>query len=475
MRNLWWCVWLAGCSAEAGAPEVRPPNVVVITLDTTRADALSCYGRLPGLPYQGPTTPNLDAFAASGVQFNSAWAHTPTTLSSHTSMFSGLDPHGHAVPRNGFPLAASVPTLATRLSDAGYDTIAVVGAKALERGMGLDRGFRVYDDATPERRALMFQDTADSVRARAEAAVSSRHRDQPLFLWVHFYDAHAPYEPPPPWNTRFDDPVAPLPFKVAGRRLGRIQENLAAGIPRPAEVAHVAAQYQGEVAFVDAQVGGLLDALGQAGILDRAIIAITADHGEGLSDTPQFAYSHGSDVSASAAQVPLLVRGYGDVKVASRSVVNRQVPLAGLAPTLLEAARVGPSLGDYPSFYHMLRPGPTWDAEGWPDRPVQPVRVEASRPREIESDKYWNNLPMRRSMQVGEHGVYRFPYRGDEQASDPRIAELVGGLLSDWDGRAPPHRAEAMSDATSDALRALGYVDGPPGAAPGASAAPDEP
>jgi arylsulfatase A-like enzyme len=458
-RGLWF-LFIAGCAAEAGSPKLPAANVIVITLDTTRTDALSCYGRVPALVHEGPTTPNLDAFAAAGIRFDSAWAHTPTTLSSHISMFTGLDPHGHGVPRNGFVLGSDVPTLAARLASHGYDTIAVVGAKALERGMGLERGFRVYDDAAPNKRALMYQDVADSVRARAEAAIDGRQPNQPLFLWVHFYDAHAPYEPPAPYDTEFEDPANPRVFKTSGKRLGKLQDALMDGTARPADLAHVAAQYQGEVAFIDAQVALLLDKLAREHLLDRAIVAIAADHGEGLSDEPEFAYAHGTSISPQAVRVPLLMRGYGDVPVAAREVVTRQVPLSTLGPTLLDVVGLDPRLGDHPSIYDLIRPGPTWDEQGWPDRPVRPVLIEASRPRDIESKQYWNNLPMRREVRVGDLSLYRFPNKQIETISDPRAADLLGSMLSDWDGRSPAHRTEQMSTETTDALRSLGYMEG---------------
>src|SRR5262249_52116767 len=154
-----------------------------------------CYGIPPG-PYRGAaeTTPNVDALAAVGVRFDAFFAHAPSTLSSHASMMTGLDPHGHGVVRNGFPLGPDTPTLAERLRDDGYDTVAVVGSAALESAMGLSRGFRVYDDQQSVYLGPEYQSPAKEVVKRALAAVDSRpDPSQPMFLFVHFYDAHAPY------------------------------------------------------------------------------------------------------------------------------------------------------------------------------------------------------------------------------------------------------------------------------------------
>ena len=134
-------------AAEYPDGVVDAPNIVLVTLDTTRADAISCYGVAPG-PYRQDTltTPVLDAVAADGVRFVRFMAHAPSTLSSHATLLTGLDPHGHEVVRNGYPLDPAHPSLAVRLAEQGWDTIAVLGASALERAMGLDRGFRIYDD-----------------------------------------------------------------------------------------------------------------------------------------------------------------------------------------------------------------------------------------------------------------------------------------------------------------------------------------
>jgi arylsulfatase A-like enzyme len=186
-----------------GRPETAPqPLVLLVSYDTTRADAVSAYGRISG------TTPNTDALAANGVRFDWALAPAPTTLCSHAAVFTGRDTHGSGVVANGYPLDRDIPVLAERLAAAGWETLAVVASSALERSMGLDRGFRVYDDDLSVHSPPRYEDPAANVTRRALAAVDARDRDRPLFLFVHYFDAHGPWNSASPQiRARFVDPA----------------------------------------------------------------------------------------------------------------------------------------------------------------------------------------------------------------------------------------------------------------------------
>lgn len=434
------------------------PNVVLVSLDTTRADALSCAGLPPGAVHAGlPTTPNLDALAAGGVRFTSAWTHAPTTLSAHASLFTGLDPHGHAVVRNGFPLDPSLPLLAEHLRDGGWDTVAVIGAAALERSMGLDRGFRVYDDDTPELQGLMYQDRAEGVVTRALAHADAA--TEPLFLFAHFFDAHSPYAAPEAWRSRFLPPGYTGPYADPAAPLKPLVEAHLAGTADPADLAAVTGHYLAEVAYVDDQVGRLLHGLRGRGLLDDAIVVVVGDHGEVLSEDAAYAWSHGSDIGAGAMQIPLLVHGAG---VARRAVVRSQVALSDLAPTLLEL--VGqPGLGT--GFAHLVRPGPVWDADGWPERPTRTVFMEATRPRSLEPEVGWNNLRLQRGVRAGGFHAVGTPAYDEplELSAAGRGGALalpwLAALVQRWDAAAPERREEDMAPATRRALEALGYLD----------------
>ncbi|MFT4623277.1 MAG: arylsulfatase A-like enzyme [Myxococcota bacterium] len=448
---MWW--WVAAALAV--------PNLVVISLDTTRADALSCYGLPPGLRAGPDITPELDSVAAAGVRFEAAWASAPSTLSSHATMFTGLDPHEHGVVRNGFPLPQGIPTLAERLHAAGWDTIAVVGGAPLEGAMGLDRGFVVYDDRLPALQGLSYQDRASGVVDRALLHVERRDPGRALFLFVHAFDPHAPYDPVGPrhWSA----PSGGGPLDSADAPMAELVAAIEAGRAEPEDVAAVVGRYAAEVHAVDAQVGRLLASLQARAVLDEAIVVVTADHGEVLAEHPLYAFSHGTDVTAGALRVPLIVRGYG-LPVAAGRVVRSQVGLVGLAPTLEALLGLTPQL-ERPGrrFDALVRAGPVWDSDGWPERPTRSVFLEATRPRSKERTDGWNNLDFHRGVLAGGYAVRAAPVFDEpvvEGDLPPGIASLLAGLLQRWDGTAPDARAEPpLAPATERALRELGYLE----------------
>jgi choline-sulfatase len=284
---------LAGCGRGAPRSSATPagaglrPSILLVTLDTTRADAIG-----PGA--RGVETPVFDALAARGRRFTQAYATVPETLPSHTSMMTGLYAGGHGVHENGRRLSDQTPLLAERLRGAGYRTAAFVSTFTLARRFGLARGFDVYDDQLPagavERSS---RDTTD-----AALALLDRRAGTPLFLWVHYNDPHAPYEPPEPYRSRY--------------------------------VGH---PYLGEVAAMDAQLGRLVAAFARDVPEPRAIVVV-ADHGEGLGDhgEPQ----HGYLLYQSTVHVPLVLAGPGvaagatDTPVSTRRIFFTVLDWAGL-------------------------------------------------------------------------------------------------------------------------------------------------
>ena len=419
---------------------------MVISLDTTRADALSCYGAPPVGFHDGapgtPRTPVLDGLAARGLRFARFYAESPSTLASHATLFTGADPHRTGVVRNGFPLGPSLPTLAERLAAQGYATRAVIGAAALSADQGVARGFQVYDDASPSLRGLMYQTPAPEVVERALALTSA---DAPLFLFVHFFDAHAPYEPPSPWAERFRPPGYDGPFLDPEAKVRPL-----VGAPPSADQQAVDGRYLAEVSALDHQVGVLLQGLKERGVLDDALVVVLGDHGEALSDDPIYAWTHGNDVSDGVMQVPLLLEAHGSV-VLRRGVVESTAGMHQVAPTLEYLLGLQPTLG--PPLDHLVRPGPVRDQQGWPERPTSVVWMEATRPRDQESETAWNNLPLMRRGVVGPLEVRAYPAVG-EDAQGPLVP-----LLEAWDADTPPHREAAMPEHMVRALKALGYLD----------------
>ena len=291
-------IWLR--RAPAVPTRTRDLNLLLITLDTTRADSLGAYGA------RDSETPNFDRIAARGVIFDQAITAAPLTLPAHASLFTAKYPPQHGVRDNGgFVLDARQTTLAERLAAAGFRTGGFVGAYVLDRRWGIAQGFDAYVDdfdldkargqgaASVERPA---NEVADRALAWLDTAASSR-----FFAWVHFYDAHSPYDPPEPYRTRF------------ASRL-----------------------YAGEVAFVDSQVGRLLGFLEQRGLLEKTIVAIVGDHGESLGEHAE--RTHGFFVYSSVLRVPFAIAAPVDVAQARR--VGATVRSIDLMPTLLELLRV---------------------------------------------------------------------------------------------------------------------------------------
>ncbi len=288
-------LWLLCASVLAAEPPTtgtpdRSPSLVLLTLDTTRADHLGSYGRSEA------RTPALDALAARGTRYARAVTPSPLTLPAHASLLTGLDPPEHGVRDNGTAaLAADVPTLATVLRSRGYATAAFVASRVLDRRFGLARGFEVYDDRMAAERVGEYgypERDAEAVTAAAVAWLAERNPERPYFLWIHYYDPHAPYQPP-----------------AALRGAGQ--------------------PYDGEIAWMDRAIGRLLAAL--PGPTDGRIVAAVGDHGEALGEHGE--RTHGLFLYRAALEVPLILAGPG---VPAGNVVAGTVGTRRLPATLLE-------------------------------------------------------------------------------------------------------------------------------------------
>jgi len=288
---------LAAVLSPSGTAAAAPPaklSLLVVTIDTLRADHVGVYGD------RGARTPALDGLARRGVRFERAFSHVPLTLPSHCTLFTGLLPASHGVRDNGLRLGPGPATLAETARARGYATAAVVGAFPLDSRFGLARGFDLYDDLYGSRnkaRDLAFVERrGGDVSERAGRWIRSRGRE-PFFLWAHYFDPHAPYDPPPPYDRDF-----------AGR------------------------EYDGEIAYADACLGRLLAALDEAGRTADTLIVVTADHGEGLGDHQE--KTHGIFVYDATLRVPLIFAGPG-IRPAGRAV-GAQAGLVDVLPTVLE-------------------------------------------------------------------------------------------------------------------------------------------
>ena len=274
------------------------PNLVLVTVDTLRADRVGCYG------YKTIQTPNMDRLAADGVRFQSVVSQVPLTLPSHCTIMTGAYPVFHGVRDNvGYRLSQSKITLATILRNQGYRTAAFVGAYVLNAKFGLSQGFDHYDDkiegpshSGPAVNLNQVERPAGEVISRALAWLNAQTRT-PFFIWIHLYDPHDPYQPPAPFGEQYK--------------------------ARP---------YDGEIAYADRELGRFLESLKKAGHYDNTLVVLTSDHGESFGEHKE--WTHGYYIYDTTVLVPLIIKPVQ--KGMAGRVVTEQVSLVDVVPTILQ-------------------------------------------------------------------------------------------------------------------------------------------
>ncbi|HCS49918.1 MAG TPA: hypothetical protein DIW61_17395 [Candidatus Aminicenantes bacterium] len=276
-------------------------NVLLITLDTTRADRIGCYG------YTKAKTPSLDALAANGVRFANTYCQVPLTSPSHCSLFTSTYPITHQVHDNGFyNLAPEFETLAEILKNNGFQTAAFVSSFSLDSRFGLDQGFDVYDDT------FEYEEFLKSFRSERTAEKTSalfwqwleQNSGQKFFCWVHYFDPHLPYSAPPPYKEEFAD--------------------------RP---------YDGEIAFADYYLGKTIEKLKEKNVLEKTLIICVGDHGEALGEKNEI--DHGLFVYDVSLRVPLIF--YAGEHLPKGLVVPSRVRVIDVMPTILDLLKVAPN------------------------------------------------------------------------------------------------------------------------------------
>ena len=311
---------LLGSVVWLGVHRPAPPgtaNLLLVTLDTLRADHCSTYG------YAHPTTPVLDTLGREGTVFEDAYTPTPTTGPSHSTLFTSGYPAAHGVLKNGYAMLAERRTLAEVLRGAGWQTGAVVSAFPLAARFGYGRGFEHFDDEFPVETASSpwnewegfrlrggFDRRGDATTDRALAWLARTSPARPWFLWVHYFDPHAPYDPPPGYRRLVRDPGERWPAKP-------LDEEIVA--------------YDAEVRFTDEQVGRLVREAETKGSSGGLLVVVAADHGEGLMSHGWM--EHGVNLYEELVRTLLLVRWPGHVRAGQR--LHAPVGLIDVAPTVL--------------------------------------------------------------------------------------------------------------------------------------------
>lgn len=422
IRRLLFVTLVAAFVSCEGPRKVPSGNVLLITIDTLRADHVGAYGAT------AVATPVLDRLAAEGLLYEQAVASVPITLPSHATILTGLDVPHHGVRHNGlFVLEDRFETLAEVLLDRGYQTAAFTGAFVLDERYGLQQGFEHYDDDVhieggKRPGGTFVERDAGVVIERALAWIANRDADRPFFVWVHLYDPHAPYQAPAPWGERYS-----------------------------------ANPYSGEVAWVDDRIGHLLAGIRESGLWATTLTVVTSDHGEGLGQHDE--WTHADLIYDATMRVPLIFAGPTYVEQPQR-IVDRLAATIDIVPTIL-------SLLEIP-----------FDADRYDGLDLVHGEIPADRTVHIETmapllDYGWSSLHGLRSLRTKFISAptaefYDLAQDPDEATNlytdDPRAIELEQRLTeirNDWDDDlALLHRGRVLDPDEKRRLRSLGYVAG---------------
>jgi arylsulfatase A-like enzyme/Tfp pilus assembly protein PilF len=409
---------LLGISLSASAQ--NKPDVILITIDTLRADRVGCYG------YKNAQTPNLDRLAGEGVRFAQAFTPVPITLPAHASLFTGQFPMATGMHDfSGNKLATGSVTLARILREQGYTTAAFIGSAVLDSRFGLNQGFDTYFDYFDFSRLAdgnldQMERPGDQVMDEALGWLKRNPR-RPIFLWVHLYDPHHPYAAPEPFGSRFR-----------------------------------ANPYDGEVAFADAQVGRLFDYLRERRMYDPAVIALLSDHGEGLGEHDE--KTHGFFIYNSTLQIPLILKIPG----LPPRVVEEEVSLVDVLPTLLQALKlpVPSSVQGRSLMSAMLgRPGGA-SSNLYAESYLPLLHFHWSQLRALQS-RGWKFIeaPKPELYDLRNDPGERKNLFDSQRARANEMRERLHGLMRRFTPAAGPEPEKELTDpALYERLRSLGYV-----------------
>jgi len=443
----------AGCFRPHGpdASGDLPPKILLVTIDTTRADHVSAYG------YARQTSPNLDALAARGVRMANAYTVMPTTDPAHASMLTGEYPRTHGILQNAFSrVNPDGPSLAVWLRDRGYATAAITARLGLDPALRRIEGFAHSDSP----RLPKKERDASEVLALATSWLAERESGR-WFLWVHFWEPHKPYRPeedarqrfapkPIPRTRRFEDPIRFLPA-------GRVVDTKI--------ITAAVALYDAEIWAADRAVGRLLDAATAAsppGV--EPLTFVVGDHGESLAERQRetrIGFGHGTHINDEVVKVPWIVVWNGHLRP---GLMRTPVSIVDLAPTVIDLVAPGASLAcEGRSLAGALRegrePAPVpivLDRRPFRSKPIPGLR---------RAEYAWIEHPWKLIQREGggPARLYNLELDAGETtdvaADHPGIATQLASRLTRWKAERPIRRDSAPASAEREALRSLGYVD----------------
>lgn len=440
------------------APPAGAPNVFLVSIDTLRPDHLGSYG------YRRATSPTIDALAAAGARFTNAVSPTSWTLPAHVTLLTALPPEVHGVEQDQFRIGSGVTTLAQVLHQRGYATAGFVSGPYLDAGYGFARGFDHYDDYS----ALRISSWAVHRARTSPALVDSTTRwlaewheqptRRPFFVFLHMWDVHYDFNPPPPYDTMFDPDyrgtVTTEDFETSS--------TVHAGMD-PRDLEHVVALYDGEIRYTDDHLGRLIDVLRRLAVLDDTLVVVTSDHGEEF-------YEHGNkghhkELYDESIRIPLVLRFPG--RISAGIVVDAQSRLADVAPTILALTNtpVPPAFGLDPSLRayagRSLVPALSAGAS------LPPVPAFASlQPAAMTAVRHADRKLIVRPFATPQQLLFDLAAdpgeRSDRAVADGATATALQQELRAWSDTAALAAkrtdAAAMDEEHKAALRALGYA-----------------
>ena len=454
-------LWAFACGIPPEPLSTRP-DVLLIVLDTTRADALSCYG------HPQATTPRIDRLAATGTRFEWAYSTSFWTLPAHASLFTGLTPSAAGATSETNHLPPANRTLAERLGEAGYRTGAVVRNGWLSRERGFAQGFDDFDEAWRTEPGRGVEAESAAVDRAVEWIEAAGREEQPFFLFLNLNIAHLPYDPGEDLRARFLERPWPL---ARVRRLMEIVggwDQLAGPQPLDGDDLEILSQlYAAEVSIADAFVGRLLDALEAGGTLDRTLVIVTSDHGEHLGEHGLI--DHVLSFYEPAVRIPLILRH--PTSFAGGEVRHDLASLVDIAPTIAELAGIE-SPADAPG-RSLLSTAAEVAVFAENDRPLNGLELLARRFPELDRERFDHRMRM---IRTGDHKLIWRPdvsaelydvgsdpgETQDRSDADPaRRDALLARLRAHEAGRSGllPERFRESDDRARERLRALGYVD----------------
>jgi len=440
-----------------GEPEQPRPNVLLITVDTLRADRLGVYG------FNLETSPAIDRLAARGVVFERAIAGASFTSGSHASIMTSRYTREHSIGYvNGGTRLEGIATLAEIFNQEGYQTGAFVGNIILDHTSGLDRGFEVYDDELPDaelNRGFIFERIAENTTERALLFLKNRD-SRPFFLWVHYQDPHGPYTPPTEFKGRFQPEFKPnekpLPILDALSGSNGIPAyQVLDGIRRPSIYEM---RYAEEVAYADHWIGELVSQVDANASDAGTVIAFTADHGESLGEEGLY-FSHGSATTPDQAHIPLILRAPGLPEGRRTEIVHH----VDIMPTLLDLVGI-----EIPAGTSGVALGPIIRG----DSPLAGRLVYCDQGSDLSAYgrggfvrvgdilAAWNSSEMNRpAVMAPRWAAYRWVPGEDWQAVDEIDANSKKAIRSYFRQAIPMVEAEEPSQLRVERLRALGYAE----------------